>query len=327
MFEKLYSSSGENENTNKLSPQELKEFVMSRNADFIRAEISDFSSRLENSEMYCDLHTHSNYSDGTLSPDELLSLADEKGLAYIALCDHNTVAGLDDFLDAAKNHNVNAIPGIEISTDFKGKPLHLVALFILRSSYKRIEDFTEKYQKSKLESNQRLADNLRRAGFELDYEKLLDSTKNINRAHFAVELVDKGYCANKDAAFDDILSEGKGYYIPGERCDIFAALDFVQTIGAFPILAHPLEKLDADELDELLPSLKERGLMGMETYCTCYGEEKIEQALSLCEKHGLIGSCGSDFHGTAKPDVTLGSVKAPLSVYKRMLRKLIEKYS
>ncbi len=309
---------------NSMTDEEVMEFVNQRKKDMIRVKIYKMHCEFENSEIYCDFHAHSNCSDGSLTPTELVELGEKMGLGFVALCDHNSVAGLDEALRASENSGCNVVPGIEFSTEYKGVSLHVVALFILRSSHKKIETFLEKYQKSKQEGNRILAENLSKAGYQLDYDKLLDKTANINRAHFAIELVDKGYCKNKDEAFADILSEDKGYYIPSDKCDILTTLDFIRTIGAFPILAHPLEKLSKEKLDEYLPAFIERGLKGMETDCTCYGEDKRNQARELCRKYNLLESCGTDFHGTAKPDITLGSIKAPLSTYEKMLDILLD---
>ena len=118
----------------------------------------------------CDLHTHSVYSDGTWTPKQLLDEAERIGLGALALSDHNTVAGLQDFMDAAAGREILAIPGVEFSTDFEGKELHILGLFVKPEYYGSVTALLDAAQKQKEESNIELIGNLNRAGYALDYE-------------------------------------------------------------------------------------------------------------------------------------------------------------
>ena len=165
--------------------------------------------------MPCDLHIHSTHSDGTLTPAALIAEAKRLGLT-VALTDHNTVSGLTDFLNEARKQGVTAIPGIEISSDLGGTELHVVGLFIAPEHYAAIEKLMVKYHKLKEESNIRLIENLRHAGYAIDYASVQKRAAHStpNRALIALELVEQGYVSSVQEAFDKLLKEKHGYYIP-----------------------------------------------------------------------------------------------------------------
>jgi predicted metal-dependent phosphoesterase TrpH len=140
---------------------------------------------------YCDLHTHSYFSDGTDSPQEILDKAVEAGLSAVALTDHNTVAGLPEFLESAKGKDILAIPGVEISTGYNSKELHIVGLFLEPNRYGAITDFLAVINQRKIESNKQLIRNLKAAGYALDYGEITEKHQgNVNRAVIAAALLE-----------------------------------------------------------------------------------------------------------------------------------------
>ncbi|MBQ3055595.1 MAG: PHP domain-containing protein [Oscillospiraceae bacterium] len=256
----------------------------------------------------CDLHTHSIYSDGTCTPKEIIDLAMEIGLAAVALCDHNTVDGLPVFLESAKGSPIEAIAGAEFSVDYHGRELHLLALFIPECQFDKVSDLMAEVNERKRKSNQELIAALNRAGYRIDYAQLCASTPNgkFNRAHVAAELTRMGEVASIKTAFDTLLSPKAGYYKEPKRLDFFEMIEFVTSIGAVPVLAHPFLNLQKDELETLLPIAKEAGLAGMECYYSEYDENTTKTALQLARRFGLKPSGGSDFHGDNKPGIRLG---------------------
>ena len=142
-----------------------------------------------------DLHVHSTYSDGTLSPEELIALAEQIGLEAVALCDHNTVAGLSDFLAAAAGKNLQAVPGVEFSTDYQGTELHILGLFIEPEYYAAVTDKVNWMLIQKEQSNRDLVEALKPAGILLDYDAICAGTPNgqVNRAVIAAEMVRQGF--------------------------------------------------------------------------------------------------------------------------------------
>lgn len=275
----------------------------------------------------CDLHTHSVYSDGSWTPAQLLDGAERIGLSAIALTDHNTVAGLPNFMAAAKGREVEAVPGIEFSTYYEGTELHILGLFIQPQHYEVITELLEDSQRQKEQSNIELIENLNRAGYELDYERIRAMTADgrFNRAHVAAELVRLGYMENRQQAFEELLSPVRGYYRPPKRMTAFEAIRFIKSIGAVAVLAHPLLTLKPEPLRTFLQQAVPCGLDGMETVYVTYDEETTRLARAMADEFGLLHSGGSDFHGTNKPDVALGVGRGNLRVPHELLQLLKEK--
>lgn len=265
--------------------------------------------------MHCDLHTHSLFSDGSCTPAQIIAQAKEAGLT-VALTDHNTVAGLPEFMAEGSKQGVRAIPGIEFSTVCHGRELHLVGLFIAPEHYARLEDVAAEFQRKKAQSNEEMVRRLNAAGYEIDYHALLARSPNgnINRAHIAAALVEKGYVASVQEAFDKLLDENLPFYVPCERLQTTEAIRILREIKAVTILAHPLQDLSAQELRETLPELKGAGLMAMETHHSSYDDAAIALAAEIAGEFGLLPSGGSDFHGLAKPNIRLGVGKGNLRI-------------
>lgn len=275
--------------------------------------------------MSCDLHTHTNHSDGSSTPKELVSLASRLNLT-IALTDHNTVSGLPDFLAEAKRLGVTAIPGTELSTVYLGDEFHLLGLFIDTDRFSEVEDLCREYHILKEKSNIDLVDRLREAGYIIDYKavKARNVKGNVNRAHIAAELIKSGYVSSISEAFDTLLDEKRGFYTPPRRLELTDAIRFLRGIRALPILAHPLKDIDDIRLREILPELIEAGLLGMETMHSSYSDEKITLSKEIAQDFALLESGGSDYHGNIKPRVNLGVGKGNLLIPDSIYLALLE---
>ncbi len=272
---------------------------------------------------FCDLHVHSNYSDGTCSPAELISLAEAQRLSAIALCDHNTIDGLPDFLAAAEGSTVRAVPGIEFSTDYQGTELHILALFIQPRHYDRINGLLAVYQRKKEESNLALAMALQRSGYAIDYEAVKAKTAGIpNRAHFSAVLIEKGYFSTRQACFQTVLSPKNGLYTPPPRPNAFEMIAFIKELGAVSVLAHPFLSLSEDALRAFLKKAVSYGLDGMETLYSTYDEAQTRLARAIAAEFGIKESGGSDFHGSNKPEISMGTGRGNLAVASELLHIL-----
>lgn len=263
---------------------------------------------------YCDLHTHSDHSDGTCTPREVIALAKEAGLSAVALCDHNTVSGLPAFMAAAEG--IEAIPGTEFSTDYQGTELHILGLYIKPAHYDAVNRRAQQYLIDKEQSNIDLCAALTAAGMPLDYEKIKAATADgfVNRAVIGAEMVRLGYVESVKQAFKTMLSEKHGYYKPPKRPDAFEIIGFIKSIGAVAVLAHPFLNLNRAELEEFLPKAVEAGLDGMEVLYSKYSSEETAASYELIEKWGLLPSGGSDFHGENKPDIAIGVGRGDLKI-------------
>lgn len=264
----------------------------------------------------CDLHTHSVFSDGTYTPRELIDAAIKIGLSAVALCDHNTVDGLEEFLSAAEGKNIDPVAGCEFSADLNGVEIHLLGLYIPRESLHKVSELMRAVKDRKEQSNIDLVHSLNKAGYKIDYDGIKKKSPrgNINRAHIAAELTEMGYTKSVDEAFGTLLSPKAGYYHEPERLNVWQILDFLGSIDAVPVLAHPFLNLTEEQLTEFLPRAKRAGLVGMECYYSLYDAETAEKSLQMAETFGLLPSGGSDFHGTNKPDIVLGRGKGNLAV-------------
>lgn len=272
----------------------------------------------------CDLHTHSTFSDGTVTPAELIRMAKEQGIAAVALCDHNTVAGLPEFMSAGEGSCVRAIPGVEFSTDYHGTELHILGLFIQPAYYAAVTQKLDEMLQKKEQSNRDLVEALKTAGIWLDYDQIKAKTPDgyVNRAVIAAEMVQKGYCETVKAAFSDWLSPKRGFYHPPERLDAMDVIRFIKSIGAVAVLAHPFLNLDEENLRQFLKEAVPHGLDGMETLYSKFSETETALAGTIAEEFGILSSGGSDFHGANKPDIQLGSGRGNLQVPLDVLNKL-----
>lgn len=269
----------------------------------------------------CDLHIHSNCSDGSCSPEELIYMAEQAGLSAVALCDHNTVKGLRRFLNAAKDKNIIAVPGVEVSCQFNGKEVHILGLFLKEDIFDDLESFFIELNIRKMESNEILLNNLNNAGYKIDIQDVFDLSEGgiPNRVHFAKALLNKGYVLSIDEAFRSLLSKDGGFYIESEKLDAFQAIKYLSDLYAVPVIAHPLHSLSFEDAEEFLPHAKKLGLVGMECIYPLYDEVKTRQAHQLAERFDLKVSGGSDFHGENKPNIHIGvgrnNISVPFSVY------------
>lgn len=271
---------------------------------------------------FCDLHVHSTYSDGTWTPAQLIREAETLSLGAVALCDHNTVAGLAEFLAATEGSAVRAVPGIEFSTDWRGGELHILALFLEPEHYGAVMEKVAEMMERKERSNLDLVAALKEAGIALDYAAIKAGTPNgqVNRAVIAADMVRRGYCGSVKEAFQRWLSPKHGYFVPPKRLDALETIRFIRSIGAVSVLAHPFLNLDEAGLREFLGEA--RALDGMETEYSTFTAEQRALAREIAEEFGLAESGGSDFHGENKPDIRLGTGRGDLYVPVEYLHNL-----
>lgn len=279
-----------------------------------------------------DLHTHTCKSDGSYTPAELVDYAIEKGLAAVAITDHDSIAGLDESLSHAAAlreqglPSLEVIPGIEFSTKYENQDVHIVGLYIAYDSdvfQKALNDFVD----SREGRNRKMCKNLQEAGIGITYEKLLERFPGavITRAHYASFLCEYGYVRNRQDAFAKYLGDHTKYFVPREKVTPAQAVDLILKAGGIPILAHPpLYHMGNERLDALVSSLKAVGLMGIEAFYSTYTNQDVRDMMRLAEKYDLLLSGGSDFHGANKPGLDLGCGYGKLFVPEELLDKIKE---
>ncbi len=306
-----------------------------------------------------DLHVHSDKSDGSNTPAELVYMAMTKGLSAFALTDHDTVDGIDEALACAemlragiseKTGNTDAentvmipqavnaeisqetskvpevIPGIELSTEYQGKDIHLVGLYIDHHSPAFRANLRE-FVDSRVERNRKMCANLTAAGIDISYEKLLERFPDsvLTRAHYAIYLVEHGYSSSKEQAFSQYVGDHTKYFVPREKITPEMAVELILQADGIPVLAHPvLYHMSDARLEELVSRLKAVGLVGIEAIYATYNTAEERQMRKLAEKYDLLISGGSDYHGDAKPGLEMGTGYGKLFVPEDLLDRLRE---
>ena len=275
----------------------------------------------------CDLHTHSDCSDGSMSPEQLAYAAKECGLSAVALTDHNTVRGLRSFMDAGKQAGIETVAGCEFTTEYDGTELHLVGLFLPQDAWEAIDVPLQAQRQAKHESNDRMLERLRALGYEITREEVEALTKGeeFNRNPVAHVLVAKGYIGSVREAFDTLLHEDNGIYVPGKRPDTLDVIRFLKPFGVVTVLAHPFLNMYETKLCLFLSHAVEAGLDAMETHYTEFSAQQTKTAQKIAARFGLLESGGSDFHGSRKTGIALGTGRGSLCVPYAFYEKLAER--
>ena len=271
-----------------------------------------------------DLHTHTTASDGTLSPEELVALARERGLSTVAVTDHDTMAGIPAARAAAERLGVELIPGIEISTDYHGRDTHVLG-YGLAEGAPELRPVLEWVQNDRKNRNRRIAAMMRADGIAVSLEELEREYPGatIGRPHFARLLVERGRAESVGDAFARWVGEGCPYYLPRTYLPLDQAVEVIRCCGGVAVLAHPLQySYPPEELRGLVEYAAACGMRGMEVYYTGYGPEERQRLLALAREFGLFATGGSDFHGANKPEIGLGTGDGTLSVPQSALAAL-----
>ena len=270
---------------------------------------------------YIDLHVHSSASDGTLAPGQVTALALEKGLDAYALTDHDTTDGIDEAVKAADGTGLEVVPGTELSCIYEGKEIHILGLFIEPHSRELTEALTQ-LRRDRDARNMEMLSLFQRDGFMITEEALTggNDLSVITRAHFARALMEAGYVSTMDQAFKKYLEHGKKYCPPKRTIPPAEAVRLILAAGGFPALAHPVQyKLGWEKTGRMIEALKEMGLGGVEVYYSSHTPNDSMRLKEFCRKFRLLPTGGSDFHGSNKPDIAIGSGRGGLRVSSLLL--------
>ncbi|MGN1404284.1 MAG: PHP domain-containing protein [Ruminococcus sp.] len=257
-----------------------------------------------------DLHIHTNCSDGEYAPEETIRMAYEAGITAAAVTDHDTASGIAAAQKAAADYGITFFPGIEISVQ-GGKELHILGYGIDPCNPGLLEFCAKHARDRKVRCSKMLA-YLQDHGVNMTLEDVrrCNDGRTTGRPHFARALVEKGYASSVQNAFDRYLTTPE-FYARVERPKPLPAdgIRVIREAGGVAVLAHPHQlKLEEPALDALLVQLKEMGLQGIEAYYSRHTSQQTACYLALAEKHDLLYTCGSDFHGSGiKPDIALGT--------------------
>ena len=259
-----------------------------------------------------DLHSHTDRSDGTFTPAELIAEAVRVGLTGLAITDHDTFAGYDAAVPHAAAANLELICGIELSTRYQGASVHLLGYFPVTPPSKELRAWLAFILEGRRDRNTRLIAKLQSLGVDITLAEVETMGRTLTgRPHFARVLVDKGYAKDIQSAFDLYLDESARGFVQRQEVPMEEALERILGSGGVPSLAHPIRvaKNNWDKLAEYVEDLAGLGLRAIEVYHSDHSPENVSYYGSLAERFHLGVTGGSDFHGANKPLISLGTGK------------------
>ena len=260
-------------------------------------------------EKFADLHLHTNFSDGTFTPENLVKEAMYMGISTIAITDHDILDGIEPGILAGKKYGVEVIPGVELSarSDDDEAEIHILGYYMDLQNEKfreRLLDFRE----TRVIRARKIVDKLNELGMEIEYDdvlKLADSS-SVGRPHVATALVEKGYVTTNSEAFNRYLFDGGPAYVQKKKISPAGAIAMILNAGGVPILAHP-----GMIQQDIIPELISMGLMGLEAFHPFHSIQLSNYYCDLAKRYKILITGGSDCHGEAKSKTYLGSVRLP----------------
>jgi predicted metal-dependent phosphoesterase TrpH len=256
-----------------------------------------------------DLHAHTTFSDGSMSPVELIEYACKKQLKAIAITDHDCVDGIRHLqkINYVPCKEIEIVPGIELSSKISGHEIHILGYF-LDVNHPGLHKKLELLKKTRAERNLKMLQRLQMQKIDISEEEIsVKGSHSISRAHIASLLVKKGYVPDYKTAFNQYLSSHGSAYVERERLTPKDSIETIQKAGGLAFLAH-LNQIDADkdELYTICQTLKGYGLCGIEAYYSEYDNNWNALCAGILKRFDFLATGGSDFHGTHKPGLDLG---------------------
>lgn len=274
--------------------------------------------------MAIDLHLHTAASDGTDEPAELVALAKQRGLTAIAVTDHDTIDGVAEACRVSDDYGVEVIPGIEISAEFAGQEVHVLGYFVDVHD-PGLREMMEQFQSDRTDRIYHMVEKMERDDLPISFSELRKRYPDavLGRAHIGTWLIEQGLCRTMEEAFSGYLNRNSVYYVPRNYLTVPQAAERILGAGGLPVLAHPmLYDYNETEMRALFALCAEVGFVGAEVYYSTYSEDETETAAVLAREFGLIATGGSDYHGSRKPDIRLGTGRDNLVVPESVLEAL-----
>lgn len=258
--------------------------------------------------MFADLHLHTNFSDGTYSPEELVAQAARNNLAAIALTDHDTVEGCERAAIACKAVEIEFIPGAELTAEQNENEIHILGYFLDTHNEKLLAEIA-KFQAVRQQRIHEMVARLNELKVALRVEDViaLANCRSPGRPHVARALVKAGFCTSLDEAFERFLKKHRPAFVPKAKISSQVAIELIHQAGGLAVMAHP----GLNRTDEVIPDLVEAGLDGIECFHTKHSTATSEHYLEIADKYNLLVTGGSDCHGMSKGKPLIGTVKLP----------------
>lgn len=270
---------------------------------------------MTHSPKYADLHLHTVFSDGTYTPEELISASAKRKLSAIAVVDHDTIRGIEPVMQAARLKNIEVIPGIELSAEYEGAEIHILGYFIDCKNTKLTERLNILKQ-TRIERVYKIVEKLKDMGVALDPDKVFDFSGQgtVGRLHIARAMVLEGKVSSVFEAFKKYIGDKCSAYVLGFKFSPCEAIKLIKEAGGIPVLAHPYTIHN----DELIIKFIGEGLMGLEVYYPEHSQSMVNFYKNLAIQHNLLITGGSDCHGSAKGDMRIGSIKVSYELVEKM---------
>lgn len=271
-----------------------------------------------------DLHVHSTFSDGSLTPAQLVEMAVTQGVTALALTDHDTLGGLPQFEEACRARGLEGIPGVEISIEFSPGTLHVLGYFADPGNAP-FADALEDLRDGRASRNQKILQKLNELGCALTWEEVAAFAGEdvVGRPHFAQAMIAKGFVKTKEDAFDRYLAKGKPAYLDRIRLTASDSIRLIHGAGGIAVLAHPATlKVSRAELRRIVAELAAAGLDGIEAWYSEHTQDQQKAFAQLAGELGLILTGGSDFHGATNPEIRMGRGFGNLDVPDQLLEAL-----
>lgn len=280
--------------------------------------------------MKADLHMHTNYSDGTETPTEMVSRAHRLGFDVIAITDHDTMGGVEEALSAGEEAGIRVIPGVEITAQFHHVEMHILAYFPEKSDdgtgwrSPELVEHLRSFGDSREKRAEQIVRKLNFIGVDVTMEDVLNQANlnesgSLGRPHIAAALVSKGYVSSLDEAFSEYLKKGRPGWADKKRPDTREVIELVHRVGGIVSLAHPGLLKDMGGIPE---ALCKEGMDGVEVYHTRHSSHQSARFREYAMEHNLIVTGGSDCHGMLKGEPLLGRIELRGDDVTRFLAKL-----
>ena len=272
-----------------------------------------------------DLHTHTTASDGSYSPTELIQLAQQSGLEAIALTDHDTLTGLAEAAQAAASVDIELVPGVEFSCEVPVGTLHMLGYFVDRGN-PDLDNLLTEMIASRARRNPKIVAKLNHLGYELTMDDVHAQANSpiVSQLHIAQAMLQRGYVRSIDEAFGRFLGDNGSAYVRRVEPSPAKAIDAVHSAGGLAVVAHAIHLRAANEKELIgrLTELADLGLDGVEVWYPEHNADLTDQLWRFCRRADLAAVGGSDFHGSAKPHIKLGTGRGSLNIPLEILHRL-----
>lgn len=274
--------------------------------------------------MFADLHLHTLFSDGTYTPEEMVFQASKHGFAALALTDHDTIEGCPRAAAASASANIEFIPGTELTAEQDGDELHILGYFLDIENPRLLAE-TGKFQNVRQNRIREIVARLNEVQVPITTDAVfaLANCRSPGRPHVARALVKAGLCGSLDEAFERFLKKNRPAWVPKFKMSAADAIDLIHHAGGVAVMAHP----GLTHCDEVIPSMVDSGLDGLECFHTKHSTAIAEHYLEIADRFNLLVTGGSDCHGMSKGKPLIGTIKLPYQHVEKLRTKVAERRS